>query len=69
MNVCNKLDCLFLVSLSNLVLCLGLRQGAYPRVKSYTRLEESDRAKHSSLFVGGISDKFKKFDNTETWTQ
>jgi hypothetical protein len=34
MNVCNKLEYFFLASLSNLVLCVGLRQGAYPRVKS-----------------------------------
>ncbi len=32
-NVRNKLECLYLASLSSLVYCLWVRQGAYPRVE------------------------------------
>jgi hypothetical protein len=51
---------MFVISLashSSLVLCLGLRQGAYPRVINYTRLEWLADEKHTSLLVGGMSDE------------
>ncbi len=66
-DLCNKLDCLSLASLSSLVECLWVRPGAsYPRVehltrKHCTRLERLARDKHSSLLQKPLITAVKSF--------
>jgi hypothetical protein len=78
----NRLERLSLASLSSLVLCLGVRPGAYPRVehlkcaslgsglthKNYTILERLARDKLSILLWEVVTYVSKKFCNIGLWS-